>query len=107
MLRGEVWWANLPAPVGRRPVLLLSRNSAYRVRTSVTVSAITRTIRGIPVEVPLDQSDGMPTECVVNLDNILTIPKGILEQSIASLSREKMIRVNRAIAFALGMEVPT
>ena len=64
MRRGEVWWVNLPRPVGRRPVLLLSRNAAYRVRTAVTVAAITRTIRHIPVEVMLNQSDGMPALCV-------------------------------------------
>ncbi len=75
MRRGEVWWAELPQPIGRRPVLLLSRDVAYSVRTSVTVAVITRTIRNIPVEVLLAQEDGMPTDCVVNLDNILTVPK--------------------------------
>ncbi len=56
MLRGEVWWIELPPPTGRRPVLLLSRDAAYRVRTSVTVAIITRTIRNIPVEVLLGQT---------------------------------------------------
>ena len=104
MRRGEVRWANLPGPVGRRPVLLLSRNAAYRVRTSVTVAAITRTIRRIPVEVMLEQSDGMPAQCVVNLDDILTIPKALLEERITGLSGEKMALVNRAITFALALE---
>ena len=53
MRRGEVWWAELPQPVGRRPVLLLSRDAAYSVRTPVTVAIVTRTIRNIPVEVLL------------------------------------------------------
>ncbi len=55
-------------------MLLLSRDAAYRVRTSVSVGLITRTVRGIPVEVPLGKEDGMPARCVVNLDDILTIP---------------------------------
>jgi len=99
--RGEVWWARLPQPIGRRPVLLLSRDAAYSVRTSVTVAIITRTIRNIPVEVLLGQEDGMPTDCVVNLDDILTLPKSRLTERITTLSPEKMTAVAKAIVFAL------
>ena len=101
MRRGEVWWAELPQPIGRRPVLLLSRDAAYSVRTSVTVAIITRTIRNIPVEVLLGQEDGMPTDCVVNLDDILTLPKSRLTERITTLSPEKMTAVAKAIVFAL------
>jgi mRNA interferase MazF len=103
--RGEVWWAELPPPSGRRPVLLLSRDSAYRVRTSITVGAVTRTIRNIPVEVLLDTNDGMPQHCVVNLDEILTIPKTRLVERITSLSNEKMVSVVKAISFALDLRI--
>ena len=105
MRRGEVWWAELPPPVGRRPVVLLSRNAAYRVRTSVTVGMVTRTIRAIPVEVPLGTEDGMPQQCVVNLDDILTIPKARLAERIATLSPQKMSTVAKAIIFALDLKV--
>ena len=105
MRRGEVWWAELPPPVGRRPVVLLSRNVAYRVRTSVTVGMVTRTIRGIPVEVPLGMEEGMSEKCVVNLDDILTIPKARLTERITTLSPQKMIAVARAIIFALDLKV--
>ena len=105
MRRGEVWWAELPPPIGRRPVLLLSRDAAYSVRTSVTVAVITRTIRNIPVEVLLGQEDGMPIECVVNLDNILTMPKSRLTERIITLSAEKMTAVVKAIVFALDLRV--
>lgn len=103
MQRGEVWWANLPGPIGRRPVLLLTHDAAYRVRTSVTVAVITRTIRGIPVEVLLDESDGLRTRCVVNLDDILTIPMALLEERITLLTREKMAQVRQAVLFALDL----
>jgi len=103
--RGEVWWAELPLPVGRRPVVLLSRDAAYRVRTSVTVGMVTRTIRAIPVEVPLSLEDGMPQGCVVNLDDILTIPKARLAERITTLSPQKMTAVARAIIFALDLKV--
>lgn len=105
MRRGEVWWAELPSPIGRHPVLLLSRNAAYRVRTSVTVGMVTRTIRNIPVEVPLGPEDGMPEQCVVNLDSLLTIPKAKLTERITTLSVEKMTAVAKAIIFALDLRV--
>lgn len=104
MRRSEVWWAQLPPPIGRRPVLLLSRDTAYRVRTSVTVGLVTRTIRGIPVEVPLGPEDGLPAQCVVNLDDILTIPKARLADRITTLSAGKMAAVARAILFALDLK---
>lgn len=105
MRRGEVWWAELPPPVGRRPVLLLSREAAYSVRTSVSVALITRTLRRIPTEVLLEPKDGMPAKCVVNLDDILTIPKSRLTEQITTLSPEKMAAVVKAIVFALDLEV--
>ena len=105
MRRGEVWWAELPPPTGRRPVLLLSRDAAYSVRTLVTVAIITRTIRNIPVEVLLGQEDGVPAKCVVNLDDILTIPKSRLIERITTLPVEKMTEVVKAIIFALDLRL--
>jgi len=95
----------MPPPLGRRPVLLLSRDAAYSVRTSITIAVITRTIRNIPVEVLLGQEDGMPAKCVVNVDVILTIPKSRLTGRITALSAEKMAAVSRAIVFALDLKI--
>ncbi len=103
MRRGEVWWGQLPPPIGRRPVVLLSRDSAYQVRLAVTVAPVSRTIRNIPVEVSLDQSDGLPSRCVVNLDDSATIPKALIKRRIAALSVEKMQEVEAAIRFALDL----
>jgi len=105
MHRGEVWWADLPLPTGRRPVLLLSREAAYKVRASLTVAMVTRTIRSIPVEVLLGKEDGMPVKCAVNLDDIITIPKSLLVERITALTPEKMAAVARAIAFALDLRL--
>jgi len=104
MKRGEVWWAELPLPIGKRPVLLLSRNEAYAVRNAVTVAEITTTIRGIPVEVVLGPQDGMPRKCVVNLDTIVTVRKESLKEMVTLLSAEKIEQVNAAIKFSL--EIP-
>jgi mRNA interferase MazF len=103
MKRGEVWWADLPAPAGRRPVLLLSRNKAYEVRSAVTVAEITTVIRKIPVEVELSKEDGMPKKCVVNLDTIMTIPKNLLRECLTTLSPEKITKADEAIKFALDL----
>lgn len=104
MHRGEVWWAELPPPIGRQPVVLLSRDVAYRVRTSITIGIVARIARNIPVEVPLGKEDGMPQQCVVNLDDILTIPKARLTERITTLSPQKMPAVARAIIFALDLK---
>jgi mRNA interferase MazF len=104
MKRGEVWWVDMPPPAGRRPAVLLSRDSAYRVRAAVTVAPVTRTIRNIPVEVLLDQNDAMPTRCVVNLDDITTLPKSLIKQRITSLSAEKIQKIDDAIRFALDLD---
>jgi mRNA interferase MazF len=104
MVRGEVWWAKLLPPMGRRPVLLLSRNRAYAVRDSVTVALVTTTVHGIPVEVPLGPEEGLPKVCVVNLDSILTISKDMLVRPVASLPPHKMAEVDRALKFALGLK---
>ena len=53
MRRGDLWWADLPKPAGRRPVVLLSRNEAYHVRELVTITPVTSRVRDIPTEVAL------------------------------------------------------
>ena len=103
MRRGEVWWAELPLPVGRRPVVLLSRDEAYVVRNAVTVAEVTSTIRGIPVEGELGPENGLPKKCVVNLDTIVTIRKDLLIERIAILRDEKIEQINSAIKFALSL----
>jgi mRNA interferase MazF len=101
--RGEVWWAELPPPAGRRPVVLLSRDSAYVVRTAVTVAPVTRTARDIPVEVMLGPADGLPARCVANLDDLTTIPKNLLRQRLSVLSPPRMVAIEAAIRFALDL----
>ena len=103
MQRGDIWWADLPKPVGRRPVVILSRNRAIEVREYVTVAEVTRTIREIPVEVPLGPEDGLPKKCVVNLDVVNTIPKKSLVERIATLSSEKLKDVESALKFTLAL----
>lgn len=103
MRKGEVWWADLPLPLGRRPVVLLSRDEAYAVRNAVTVAEVISTIRGIPVEVNLGPEDRLPKKCVVNLDTIVTIRKELLIERITVLRNEKIEQINAAIKFPLSI----
>jgi mRNA interferase MazF len=102
--RGEVWWAALPTPAGRRPVVLLSRDEAYAVRELVTVAPVTQRIRDLPVEVTLGVEEGLPRSCVANLDTVTTIPKALLEEQLTTLSPAKMRDVERALCFALALD---
>ena len=104
MRRGEIWWAELTPPVGRRPVLLLSRNESYEVRELVMVAPLTTRMRHIPSEVPLLSEDGLPKACVINLDTITTIAKRSLRERLVPLSAEKLKAVEDALRFALGLE---
>ncbi|HLG19411.1 MAG TPA: type II toxin-antitoxin system PemK/MazF family toxin [Bdellovibrionota bacterium] len=104
MKRGEVWWAEVSKPAGRRPVVLLSRDEAYQVRDLVTVAPITTRIRDLPVEVPLGKSEGLPRPCVANLDTVTTIPKRSLSARVCLLPSTKMQGIDEALRFALGLE---
>ncbi len=103
MKRAEVWWAKLPAPAGRRPVILVSRDSAYAVRASITVVEVSTRVRGIPTEVALGKRDGLPKKCVANADSLATIPKTWLESRIGPLSPEKVAALDVALRFSLAL----
>src|SRR3989304_3303781 len=102
MRRGEVWWADLGPPVGRRPVLLLSRDEAYAVRSLVIVASVTTRIRGMRSEVPLGPDDGLPKVCVANLDTITTIARSSLTERLAGLKRDKGQAGGAALRFGPG-----
>lgn len=101
MKQYEIRWANLPAPAGRRPVLLLTRTSAYPYLNKVIVAEVTSTIRDIPQEVSLGQNEGLARPSVVNLDNVHVVAKAVLADLIGTLSRSRQPEVKRALGYAL------
>ena len=103
MRRGDVYWAQFPLPVGRRPVVLVSRDEAYSVRTRISVVPLTRTVRGMATEVRFGPSDGVPKASVANADEVVTIPKDLLREKIVSASRNRMSQLDEALRFALGL----
>lgn len=92
------------APDKRRPVLILTRDSAIAVLNSVTVAPITSTIRSIPTELVLTEGDGLPSICVANFDNLQTVPKINIGDRIARLTTRKMKEAGAAVSFALGFD---
>lgn len=100
--RGEVRLYEFPRPDKRRPVVVLTRESALAYLSSVTVAPITSTARGVPSEVLLTEADGMKEECVVNLHNVVTVSRAHLGRRVAVLSPERMKQVCAALGFALG-----
>lgn len=104
MRRGDLRWVRFPAPAGRRPAVLVSRDEAYSIKSRVTVVVVTRTVRGIPTEVRLGRAEGMPKVGVANADELVTIPTALLEERICTLSRAKLQELDEALRFALGLE---
>jgi mRNA interferase MazF len=103
MKRSELWWATFPAPIGRRPVVLVSRELAYAVRANVTVVEVTTRIRGLETEVPLGPREGLPRKCVANADNLHTIARSHLDARIGALSAEKARALDAAIKLSLAL----
>jgi mRNA interferase MazF len=97
----ELWWAQMPEPVGRRPVLLLSRDRAHEYLTRVIVVEITSTIRDIPVEVDLGTAEGLRHRAVANFDNVHVVAKQRLLTRIGALRARRIAEVKRALGYAL------
>ena len=102
MKRGEVRWYVFSRPDKKRPVLILTRDSALEFLGEVTVAPITTVIRDIPSEVLLTKVDGMPRDCDVNFDHLQTVSKGKIGSLIATLSSIKMQQMRSGLLFALG-----
>ncbi|HSF87616.1 MAG TPA: type II toxin-antitoxin system PemK/MazF family toxin [Acidimicrobiia bacterium] len=97
--RGEVWWYDHPEH-HRRPWLILSRSAAIPVLNQVLAVPATQTIRGIPTEVELGESDGMPAACVLSLDNMTLIRPALCTERITTLDSRLMRRVCEALLVA-------
>jgi mRNA interferase MazF len=101
MQRGEIWFAATPG--GDRPVLVLTRDPVADRNGSVVVAALTRTRRGLVSELVLtSEDDGVPTDCVVNFDNVHTLPRSTFRRRVTLLSARRMAHVCRTLRDALG-----
>lgn len=84
-------------------MLVLTRDPVAARIQSVVVAALTRTKRHLVSELDLSPAaDGVPTDCVVNFDNIHTLPRGAFRRRVASLSARRMTEACRVLTNALG-----
>jgi mRNA interferase MazF len=97
--RGEVWWGEAPDAKGR-PYLVLTRDEAIPVLRTILVAPVTRTVRGIPTEVPLGAAEGLPAEGVAALDNVLTFPKALLVRRLGALAVDRRMEPCEALGAA-------
>ena len=100
--RGDVRLYQFAHPDKRRPVVVLTRESAVGYLSTVTVAPITSTLRGVPSEVRLTEADGMKGECAVNLHNVVTVSKAHLGRRVAVLSARRMEEICASLGFAVG-----
>ena len=101
MNRGEVWWAEVGRK--RRPVVVLTRPEVIDVREMVTVAEITTTVRGLAVEVPVDETgERIEPGSVVNCDGLHTVRRSLLCDRAGALSDQEMRRICQAVGYALG-----
>ena len=101
MRRGEVWFAQTPG--GDRPVLVLTRDPVADRIQAVVVAALSRTERHLVSELRLTTAtDKVPSDCVVSLDNIHSLPKGCFRRRITTLSAPRMAQACRTLNDALG-----
>jgi mRNA interferase MazF len=103
--RGDIRLYHFAPPDKKRPVVVLTRDSAVPYLSTVTVAPITSTIRGVPSEVLLNEEDGMKTRCTVNLHNTVTISQDRLGKRVAQLSSLRMNEICAALRFSLGCDV--
>jgi mRNA interferase MazF len=104
MNQGDIYWYLFHPPDKRRPIVILTRDSAISYLTALTIAPITTTIRAIPSEVVLTEEDGLLTDCAANCDNLQTIPKAKLGGFITHLSPLKLQELREAVMFALGFD---
>jgi mRNA interferase MazF len=99
--RGELWWCEL-ADIGRRPVVVLSRDAAIPRLRRTLIGPCTTTIRGLASEVVLEPGDDpVPRRCAVNLDSVESVSVGVLVQRLGRLADQRMRQICAAIEVAV------
>lgn len=89
-----------------RPALVLTREAARAAMTKVTVAPITTTIKGLSSEVRVGPENGLEQDCVISLDNVLTIPVSTLGRTVGYLRADQEVQLARAVVLAYDLELP-
>jgi mRNA interferase MazF len=104
IVRGDIRLYNFSPSDKKRPVVVLTRDSAIAYLSTVAVAPITSAIRGVPSEVVLNEEDGMKASCAVNLHNVVTVSQNRLGKRVAQLSSLRMNEICAALRFSLGCD---
>jgi mRNA interferase MazF len=103
--RGDVRLYGFASPDKKRPVVVLTRDSAISYLSTVSVAPITSAIRGVPSEVVLGEEDGMKAACAVNLHNTITVSQDRLGKRVTRLHGLRMKEICVALRFSLGCDL--
>ncbi len=99
--RGELWWCEL-AEIGRRPVVVLSRNAAIPRLGRALIAPCTTTMRGLPSEVVLEPGDDpVPRRSAVNLDSVESVSVSLLVTRLGRLADRRMHEICGALKVAV------
>jgi mRNA interferase MazF len=99
--RGEIWWCELPE-IGRRPVVVLSRDAVIPRLRRALIAPCTTTVRGLPSEVVLEPGeDPIPDRSAINLDSVESVSIGVLVERLGRLSDKRMHEVCAALNVAV------
>ena len=110
--RGQIWWAELPAPVGsepgyKRPLLIIQANDFNTSKINTIIAAVlTSNIRlaAAPGNVLLStKKSKLPKESVVNVSQLITIDRSFVTEKISTLPHSIMAKVDDGIRLVLHL----
>jgi len=104
MNRGDVWLIDIGRRIGRRPVVVLTRQNVLQYVNKVTVAEITTKGKGFPTEIDIDQKANLPKSSFIQADNVHTVPKQRLDKYVGTLDPETMREVSKKVILALELE---
>jgi len=102
--RGDIWVIDLGGQIGKRPVVILTRQNVLEYLNKVTIAEITTKGKGYPTEIYIGQKGNLPKSSFVQADNLHTISKAKLEKYIGTLDQETMQEISMKIVLSLGLE---
>jgi mRNA interferase MazF len=100
MRQGDIWFGQTPSETGR-PYLVLTRNEAIGYLNTVLVAPVTRSVRGIPTEIPLGSDEGLRVDCAATLDNSIAIRRSYLTVHLGAIDVGRWHEVCTAMRAAI------
>lgn len=101
--QGEIHYCQFDEPIKSRPVLVLSRAEINTVRENIVVALVTRTVRNIPLEIPVGKAEGLSKEGVVSLGDVYTVSKSLLSEKKGQLSVDKLEKMQEGLKLLFAL----